>query len=50
MITSIVIPVLAVMVLAVVHGLLRPRAGCGSSCEICTHACNSVETEDHHVT
>lgn len=49
MITSIVIPILAVMALAVVHGIIRPRHGCGSKCAVCTHACNSVETEDNHV-
>ena len=49
MITSIVIPVLAVMALAVVHGLIRPRVGCGANCTSCTHACNSVETDEHHV-
>jgi hypothetical protein len=49
MITSVVIPILAVMALAVVHGFLKPRAGCGSHCDVCTHACTSVNTDDQHV-
>jgi hypothetical protein len=49
MMTSIVIPVLAVVALAVAYGFVRPRAGCGANCDTCTHACTSAETDDHHV-
>lgn len=49
MITSILIPILAVVVLAVVHGFVRPRAGCGANCNVCDKACTSAEVEGHHV-
>jgi hypothetical protein len=49
MMTSIVIPILAVMALAVVHGMIKPRHGCGAKCATCNHACESAETDEHHV-
>ncbi len=49
MITSFVIPVLAVMALAVAYGFVRPRVGCSGNCGACQNACTSVNTDDHHV-
>ena len=49
MITSFVVPIIAVMALAVVHGVLKPKAGCGAQCDTCEHACNSEKAENSHV-
>jgi hypothetical protein len=49
MITSFVIPILAVVALALVHGFVRPRAGCGANCSVCKEACNSEKVEGSHV-
>lgn len=49
MITSFLVPVLAVVALVLVHGFVRPRAGCGANCTACEKACNSEKVEGSHV-
>jgi hypothetical protein len=43
-------PVVSIVILAIlfaVFGLLKPRAGCGSECDQCTHGCDFNKDGPH---